>query len=47
MQILRRLLQADNVLAAIALVLMALIPLVEILSGPVMGKGIENASVVV
>ena len=47
MQILRRLLQADNVLAAIALVLMALIPLVEILSRPVMGKGIENASVVV
>ena len=47
MQILRRLLQADNVLASIALVLMALIPLVEILSRPVMGKGIENASVVV
>ena len=47
MQILRRLLQADNVFAAIALVLMALIPLVEILSRPVMGKGIENASVVV
>ncbi len=47
MLILRRLLQADNVLAAIALVLMALIPLVEILSRPVMGKGIENASVVV
>jgi len=47
MQILRRLLQADNVLASIALVLMALIPLVEILSRPVMGKGIENAPVVV
>ena len=47
MQILRRLLQADNVLAAIALVLMALIPLVEILSRPVMGRGVENASVVV
>ena len=29
MQILRRLLQADNVLASIALVLMALIPLVK------------------
>ena len=47
MQSLRRLLQADNVLAAIALVGMALIPLVEILSRPVMGKGIENAPVVV
>jgi len=47
MPILRRLLQADNVLAAIALVGMALIPLVEILSRPVMGKGIENAPVVV
>ena len=47
MPILRRLLQADNVSAAIALVGMALIPLVEILSRPVMGKGIENAPVVV
>jgi tripartite ATP-independent transporter DctM subunit len=34
-------------LAALALVLMALIPLVEILSRPMMGKGIDNAPVVV
>jgi hypothetical protein len=39
--------QADAALASLALVLMALIPLVEILSRPLMGKGIENASVVV
>lgn len=47
MLLLRRLVQTDTWLAAMALVLMALIPLVEILSRPVMGKGIENAPVVV
>lgn len=47
MLLLRRLVQADTWVAAAALVLMALIPLVEILSRPVMGKGIENAAVVV
>lgn len=44
---LRGLAQADVCLAALALALMALIPLVEILSRPLMGKGIENAPVVV
>lgn len=44
---LRGLKQADIGLAALALVLMALIPLVEILSRPMMGKGIDNAPVVV
>jgi len=44
---LRGLAQADAGLAALALALMALIPLVEILSRPLMGKGIENAPVVV
>jgi len=44
---LRGLAQADAGLAALALALMALIPLVEILSRPMMGKGIENAPVVV
>jgi hypothetical protein len=43
----RGLAQADTALASLALVLMALIPLVEILSRPLMGKGIENAPVVV
>jgi len=43
----RGLTQADSVLASAALVLMALIPLVEILSRPLMGKGIDNAPVVV
>jgi C4-dicarboxylate transporter DctM subunit len=43
----RGLTQADTALASLALVLMALIPLVEILSRPLMGKGIENAPVVV
>ena len=43
----RGLTQADAWLAAVALVLMALIPLVEILSRPLMGKGIDNAPVVV
>lgn len=44
---LRGLTQADAWLAALALVLMALIPLVEIVSRPLMGRGIENAPVVV
>ena len=44
---LKGLMQADTSLASLALVLMALIPLVEILSRPMMGKGIENAPVVV
>ncbi|RFO97114.1 C4-dicarboxylate ABC transporter permease [Rhodoferax lacus] len=39
--------QLDSVLAASALVLMALIPLVEILVRPLAGSGIENASVIV
>ena len=43
----RGLMQADTTLASLALVLMALIPLVEILSRPLMGKGIDNAPVVV
>ena len=47
MRLLRYALQADSAVAAAALVLMALIPLIEILSRPVMGKGIENAPVVV
>jgi len=44
---LRGLMQADAWLAALALALMALIPLIEILSRPLMGKGIDNAPVVV
>ena len=44
---LKGLMQADTSLASLALVFMALIPLVEILSRPMMGKGIENAPVVV
>lgn len=44
---LRSLMQADAWLAALALALMALIPLIEILSRPLMGKGIDNAPVVV
>ena len=45
---LRRLVgQLDSVLAASALVLMALIPLVEILVRPLAGSGIANASVIV
>lgn len=39
----RRLQRFDELLASVALALMALIPLVEILSRPVLGKGIENA----
>jgi tripartite ATP-independent transporter DctM subunit len=46
-RLLRGLTQADVWLAALALVLMAMIPLVEILSRPMMGKGIDNAPVVV
>ena len=46
-RLLRGLTQADLWLAALALVLMALIPMVEILSRPMMGKGIDNAPVVV
>ncbi|CAN1563575.1 DctQ TRAP-type C4-dicarboxylate transport system, large permease component [Burkholderiaceae bacterium] len=37
----------DEVLAGLALALMALIPIVEIVSRPVMGKGVENAPVLV
>ena len=44
---LKSLMQADTWLASLALVCMALIPLVEILSRPMMGKGIDNAPVVV
>lgn len=46
-RLLRGLMQGDAGLAALALTLMALIPLVEILSRPLMGKGIDNAPVVV
>ncbi len=46
-RLLKGLTQADAWLAALALVLMALIPLIEILSRPMMGKGIDNAPVVV
>jgi len=46
-RLLRGLTQADTWLASLALGMMALIPLVEILSRPLMGKGIDNAPVVV
>jgi C4-dicarboxylate transporter DctM subunit len=46
-RLIRGLTQADTWGASVALVLMALIPLVEILSRPLMGKGIDNAPVVV
>ena len=46
-KVIRALTQADIWLASLALVLMALIPLVEILSRPMMGKGVDNAPVVV
>ena len=46
-RVLKGLMQADTWLASLALVCMALIPLVEILSRPMMGKGIDNAPVVV
>lgn len=39
--------QFDEVLASLALALMALIPLVEIVLRPLLGQGVENASVVV
>jgi tripartite ATP-independent transporter DctM subunit len=39
--------QVDVGLASLALTLMAVIPLIEILSRPLMGKGIDNAPVVV
>jgi C4-dicarboxylate transporter DctM subunit len=44
---LRGLKQADVRVASLALVGMALIPLIEILSRPLMGKGVDNAPVVV
>jgi tripartite ATP-independent transporter DctM subunit len=44
---LKKLRGADEVLAALALVLMALIPLVEILVRPVAGSGVQNAPVIV
>ena len=37
----------DEAFASVALVLMALIPLIEILARPVLGKGIENAPILV
>jgi tripartite ATP-independent transporter DctM subunit len=37
----------DEMLAGLALALMAIIPIVEIMSRPVMGKGVENAPVLV
>ncbi len=37
----------DETLASVALVLMVLIPLLEILARPVLGKGIENAPILV
>ena len=46
-RLLKGLTQADIWLAALALALMAVIPLVEILARPMMGKGVENAPVVV
>jgi tripartite ATP-independent transporter DctM subunit len=44
LKVLRRL---DEVLAALALVLMALIPLIEILVRPIAGSGVQNAPVIV
>jgi tripartite ATP-independent transporter DctM subunit len=44
---LKRLGSFDNVLSSLALSLMTLIPLIEIVLRPMMGKGIENASVLV
>jgi tripartite ATP-independent transporter DctM subunit len=43
----RKIWPLDEALAGLALALMALIPIVEILSRPMLGKGIENAPVVV
>ena len=45
--ILRLLFRTDNALAQLALLLMALIPLLEIVLRPLAGRGIENAPVVV
>ena len=39
--------RVDEAFASVALVLMALIPLLEILARPVLGKGIENAPILV
>lgn len=44
---LKRLGSADELLSSLALVLMALIPALEILLRPLMGRGIENAPVLV
>jgi len=44
---LKRIERADELLSSLALVLMALIPAVEILLRPLMGRGIENAPVLV
>ncbi|MDD2729111.1 MAG: TRAP transporter large permease subunit [Malikia sp.] len=44
---LKRLEKADELLSSVALVLMALIPAIEILLRPLMGRGIENAPVLV
>lgn len=46
-QALRKLLAIDGVLAGLALVGMALIPMIEMLLRPLHGQGIENASVLV
>ncbi len=43
----KRLASADELLSSLALVLMALIPALEILLRPLMGRGIENAPVLV
>ena len=43
----QRWLRLDEAFASVALALMALIPLVEILSRPMLGKGIDNAPVLV
>ncbi len=39
--------RVDEAFASVALVLMALVPLLEILARPVLGKGIENAPILV
>ena len=44
---LKRIERADELLSSLALVLMALIPAIEILLRPLMGRGIENAPVLV
>jgi tripartite ATP-independent transporter DctM subunit len=45
--LLRRLLRSDDALSSTALALMTLIPLVEIVLRPIIGHGVENASVLV